>query len=127
MTCFNVCRFRQITISYYRGAKAVIIVFDLSRQASYDEVKTEVQNWVREAKVYVEENTRFLIMGNKTDLERVISKDEAKKLVTELAQEEKCSPDTFLYIETSAKTGDKIAEAFNLLATKLVEDVTNRL
>lgn len=115
-------KFRQITVSYYRGAQGVIIVFDLANRSSFEEVGT----WVKEAKVYVGNNTRFLIVGNKSDQERVVSREEAKALVSQLNEE---SSEEYLYIETSAKDNQKIAEAFNLIAKQLLDDETgdNRL
>ena len=57
-------RFRTITSNYYRGADAIIIVYDITDRLSFQSVKV----WVEEIKKYSNKKTSKYIVGNKQDL-----------------------------------------------------------
>merc|ERR1712100_792056 len=71
-------RFRTITSSYYRGAHGIIVVFDVTDQESFENVK----HWLQEIDKYANEGVMKLLVGNKSDLQskKVVSYDEAKEL-----------------------------------------------
>jgi Ras-related protein Rab-2A len=72
-----------------------------------------VQSWLCEVREYANANVSVLLVGNKCDLaaKRMVTTREAKKL----ADENNCVD----YIETSAKTGDQVNDAF-VTVTRLV-------
>jgi small GTP-binding protein len=96
-------KFMTITKSYFRGADGILLCFDVSNRGSFDRVRV----WMESIQENALEAVRIVLIGNKIDLERAVSKDEGN----ELAQEFGIS-----YFETSAKTGEGIDEAFDLLA-----------
>eukprot|EP01130_Rhizamoeba_saxonica_P007094 TRINITY_DN2847_c0_g1_i1.p1 TRINITY_DN2847_c0_g1~~TRINITY_DN2847_c0_g1_i1.p1 ORF type:complete len:206 (-),score=43.16 TRINITY_DN2847_c0_g1_i1:87-677(-) len=98
-------RFRTITSSYYRGAHALIIVFDVTNMDSFQ----NVDKWVKEVKRFTDESAVMLV-GNKIDLKdsRVVTKEEAESMA---AEQYLCS-----YYETSCATGEGVEEAFAALA-----------
>ena len=95
-------RFRTITYSYYRGANAIIIVFDLSDKKSF----TSITEWLKQIEKHSNENVFKFLVGNKSDLvdKRQITYEEANQY----ANEHKLP-----YIETSAKEGININELFD--------------
>eukprot|EP01130_Rhizamoeba_saxonica_P007039 TRINITY_DN281_c2_g5_i1.p1 TRINITY_DN281_c2_g5~~TRINITY_DN281_c2_g5_i1.p1 ORF type:complete len:205 (+),score=48.04 TRINITY_DN281_c2_g5_i1:40-615(+) len=104
-------KFRQMTSSYFGGANAVIIVFDVSNQDSFNDISV----WVEESKRYADENTgplQFIFVGNKTDLPRVVDKATCKETADQYEA---------LYVETSAKNNDKVSDAFYMIAEHLTD------
>jgi len=87
-------RFRTITKTYYRGAHGYILVYDITNQESFDNMKY----WLGEIKKNGNEGVPKIIVGNKCDLEeqRIVSTEEGSKFA-----QEKQIP----FIETSAKDG----------------------
>lgn len=101
-------RFRVICSTYYRGANGVLVLFDLSSPESFEHVKY----WVSEIKQYAREDAVVVLVGNKADLARKISQEEAAKLAESLG----CP-----YIETSALANLNTVAAFELLCRGVAE------
>lgn len=100
-------RFRSMIPMYYKGAKAVIITFDITSSESFEGAK----KWLNEIKENA--NDSFIILvGNKTDLEdsRVISKEFADNFSKE---------NNLDYIETSAKDNVNVNNLFENIAKKI--------
>jgi GTPase SAR1 family protein len=103
-------KFKQITTSYYRGAQAAIICFDLTNRHSFDSVPKWVNDFSLNHNPIFE---RYIILiGNKADLieNREVSREEIENYV---------SVNKFLYFETSAKTGDNVDELFYTIGKNL--------
>ena len=58
-------RFRTITSSYYRGAHALLIVFDLTDKQSFEDA---TNYWYNEIRSSCPPETQILLVGNKSDL-----------------------------------------------------------
>ena len=56
-------RFRSITQSYYRSAHALILVYDISCQPTFD----CLPDWLREIQEYANSKVLKILVGNKTD------------------------------------------------------------
>ena len=94
-------RFRTITSSYYRGAHCILIMFDLTDIASFENVKM----WLNEVAKHANENSMKILVGTKADLvgKIAVRKDMIQNLVHSAGIQ---------YIETSAKNGTNINAAF---------------
>ena len=69
-------RFQTVRVRYpYKGANAVVVVFDVTNKKSFE----NVNNWICEVEKHCAENTPCIIVGNKTDLvgKREVSREEA--------------------------------------------------
>ncbi|KAJ8772478.1 hypothetical protein K2173_027655 [Erythroxylum novogranatense] len=105
-------RFRTITSSYYRGPHGIMIVYDVTDQESFNNVKL----WLSEIDRYVSESVNKLLVGNKCDLtsNRVVSYETAKVVADEIG---------IPLMETSAKSATNVEEAFMAMTA----DIKNRM
>lgn len=100
-------RFKSIVPMYYKGSKAIIIVFDITNTDSFDGAK----NWVKDLSSH--NNSAILaLVGNKCDLNdrRTVSYENGKIFANQ---------NNLLYFETSAKENSNINDIFLTLAEKI--------
>ena len=68
-------RFASFRENFYRGARAVAMVFDVTDRQSFE----DLPRWLQETKTVIDHN-RFLVIGNKIDMpNRVIETAEGKQ------------------------------------------------
>ncbi|MBD3198096.1 MAG: DUF4268 domain-containing protein [Candidatus Lokiarchaeota archaeon] len=103
-------QFKRIRPTYVANSGAAIVVFDVTNRKSFNNVK----KWYDEIKKAAPPDIFLIIVGNKVDLidSREVSHNEGKELAEQLE---------ISYIETSAKTGENISEAFKMLALQLIQ------
>mmetsp|Transcript_53485 Transcript_53485/g.48094 ORF Transcript_53485/g.48094 Transcript_53485/m.48094 type:complete len:206 (+) Transcript_53485:108-725(+) len=110
-------RFRTITTAYYRGAMGILLVYDITDETSFGNVK----NWIRNIEQHASKSTVLLLVGNKCDLndERLISYEQGQDLADEYNMK---------FFETSAKSDVNVQEAFLQIATDILAltDADNR-
>ena len=66
-------RFRTITRAYYRGASAIIIVYDVTNEKSF----RDVHNWYEMAKENASQEAVMVLCANKVDMSEEVSEDGA--------------------------------------------------
>ncbi|KAL3859847.1 hypothetical protein ACJMK2_010037 [Sinanodonta woodiana] len=101
-------KYRALAPMYYRGAEAAIVVYDVTREPSFDSVK----DWVKELKRNGVSDMVIAIAGNKCDLE------DLREVNTKDAQEYSDNIGA-IFTETSALTAVNVSELFTSIAKKL--------
>ncbi|CED84490.1 gtp-binding protein ypt1 [Phaffia rhodozyma] len=101
-------RFRTITSSYYRGAHGIIVVYDVTDNETF----TNVKQWLQEIDRYAIEGVNKLLVGNKNDLV-------SKKAVEYGAAKEFADSLSIPFLETSAKEATNVEQAFLTMAKQI--------
>jgi small GTP-binding protein len=103
-------RFRFIRHTFYKGAKAALIVFDLTRSATLK----SIQKWNKEFVENCGSSVVKILVGNKEDLKKeiAVSNKECEDVNKRIKSE--------YIIHTSALTGNHVDEAFTTIAEILV-------
>ncbi|KAL6195512.1 hypothetical protein ACLB2K_031131 [Fragaria x ananassa] len=101
-------RYRAITSAYYRGAVGALLVYDITKRPTFD----NVQRWLRELRDHADSNIVIMMTGNKSDLNhlRAVSEDDGQAL----AEREGLS-----FLETSALGATNIEKAFQTILTEI--------
>ena len=114
-------RFDGVREVYYKGALGALLVFDVSRPDSYFSIPKWVKElWGNNGRSKVP----LVLVANKIDLRQTdietISSEQGRLMAEKLTK--LTSPEGFAchYIETSAKTGIKIDDAFSLLGENIL-------
>ncbi|ORY93340.1 ras family-domain-containing protein [Syncephalastrum racemosum] len=106
-------RYRAITGAYYRGAVGALLVYDITRQSSFQNVET----WLKELRDHADNNITLMLVGNKSDLadtSRAVTTDEAKDYASE---------GEMLFFETSALDSTNVDVAFQTVFERVYETV----
>ena len=98
-------RFETVVSAYYRGCQGFILVYDISDQKSFENIKKMLQDIVE----FNGEEAIKLLVGNKSDLfaTREVNYETAEKFANQLG---------IPFIETSAKDAINVEEAFFKIA-----------
>ncbi|KAH9091272.1 hypothetical protein LEN26_018804 [Aphanomyces euteiches] len=101
-------RFRGVATNYFHGAHGILVVYDVTDRESFQHVK----EWLDEIDQKASEHVNKLLVGNKSDLiaERVVSTDAGKEFADSRGMD---------FLETSAKSGHNVNEAFTILAAQV--------
>ena len=97
-------RFRSITRNYYQGAHAIIVMYDITSQSSFHDVR----EWVESVKETVGLSLPILLLGNKLDVTH--DREVQKSIAEDMAEVYKAS-----FVEVSAKSGENVANSFSQL------------
>ena len=95
-------QFRSITRTYYKNSVCAIVVYDISRRETFD----NVINWIEDCKLNSPKSVFIILVGNKSDLE------EDRQVTTEEG-EEFANRYGIRFFETSAKNSININEIFS--------------
>lgn len=109
-------RFRTITTAYYRGAMGIMLVYDVTNEKSFDNIK----NWIRNIEENASADVEKMLLGNKCELSsgRQVSKERGEQLAVEYG---------IKFMETSAKTSVNVEEAFHTLARDIKTKTEKKL
>lgn len=102
-------QYRSLGTMYYRGAHAAIVVYDVTKQKTFDDIKS----WIDDFRS-INDSTYFIcVVGNKNDLESEVKQDDAIKSLSV----NKINYDCFIL--TSARTGSGIDDLINETASRI--------
>ncbi|KKK42189.1 hypothetical protein LCGC14_0604380 [marine sediment metagenome] len=102
-------QFKRVRKSYLSNAETGILVFDVTRKETYD----KIESWYKEI-LDASSTISLILVANKVDMEgeRVVTTEQGEGLAEKL---------NLSYIETSAKTGENIDDAFKMLALQIIK------
>ena len=105
-------RYKSITNAYYKGSKGALVVYDISRKVTFE----DVDKWIGELKTNGSEDVLIMLIGNKSDLE-----DKREVQAEEVAK--KAEQYGIAFCETSALEGKNIEHAFDSLINEITKKV----
>ncbi|CAB1317715.1 unnamed protein product [Coregonus sp. 'balchen'] len=97
-------RYRAITSAYYRGAVGALLVYDIAKHLTYE----NVERWLKELRDHADNNIVIMLVGNKSDLRHLRAKN------------------TLSFIETSALDSTNVEEAFKNILTEIYRIVSQK-
>jgi len=103
-------RYRAITTAYYRGALGALLVYDITKQLTLE----NIPRWLRELKDHANRDIVLIIVGNKCDMDenRQVSEEQVKSMAAELGVE---------YIEASARNNINVEKGFLYVVEKIYQ------
>lgn len=103
-------RFRTITTAYYRGAMGVVLVYDVTDEQSFLNIRT----WMKNIEEHASATVQKVLVGNKCDMkgEKVVDTLQGQTLADEYG---------VAFYESSAKSNINVESVFITLASKIVK------
>ncbi|XP_046857520.1 ras-related protein Rab-11B [Xenia sp. Carnegie-2017] len=101
-------RFRGFNRAYYRGAVGALIVYDIAKHMTYE----NVERWLKQIRDHADSNIVIMLVGNKSDLRhlRAVPTEEAKAFAEK---------NSLSFIETSALDSTNVEQAFQNILTEI--------
>ncbi|CAM9689691.1 unnamed protein product, partial [Hapterophycus canaliculatus] len=101
-------RYRAITSAYYRGAVGALLVYDISKHVTFE----NVERWLKELRDHAEANIVVMLIGNKSDLRhlRTVTHEEAMEFAKK---------HNLAFLETSALDSSGVDSAFQRILTEI--------
>ncbi|MQM02681.1 hypothetical protein Taro_035453 [Colocasia esculenta] len=108
-------RYRAITSAYYRGALGCILVYDVTKPKTFE----NVSRWLKELRDHADSNIVIMLIGNKTDLKhlRGVASEDAQSF----AEKEGLS-----FIETSALEATNVEKAFQSILAEIYRIISKK-
>ena len=110
-------RFASLAPMYYRNAQAAIVVYDITKPASF----IKARHWVKELHEQANRDITIALVGNKLDLVEDDSAEDGETLRKVSVEEGQSLADEegLLFFETSAKSGNNVNEVFVGIGSKI--------
>lgn len=108
-------RYRAITSAYYRGAVGALLVYDITKKQTFD----NVQRWLRELRDHADANIVVMMVGNKSDLNHLRSVPEEDGQA--FSEKEGLS-----FLETSALEAVNVEKAFHTILSEIHQTVSKK-
>uniref|UniRef100_A0A0E0D8X7 Ras-related protein Rab11C n=1 Tax=Oryza meridionalis TaxID=40149 RepID=A0A0E0D8X7_9ORYZ len=108
-------RYRAITSAYYRGAVGALLVYDITKKQTFE----NIQRWLRELRDHADSNIVIMMVGNKSDLNHLRSVPEEDGQA--LAEKEGLS-----FLETSALEALNVEKAFQTILKDIHQIISKK-
>jgi len=107
--------FEIFDYSYYRGAVGALLVYDIAKHLTYE----NVERWLKELRDHADNNIVIMLVGNKSDLRhlRAVPTDESKAF---------SAKNGLSFIETSALDSTNVEVAFHNILTEIYRIVSQK-
>lgn len=109
------CRYRAITSAYYRGAVGALLVYDVTRRTTFE----NVERWLKELRDHTDPNIVVMLIGNKSDLRHLVA------IPTDDGQEF-AEKESLYFMETSALEATNVESAFAEVLTQIYRIVSKK-
>ncbi|TYJ03724.1 hypothetical protein E1A91_A12G047400v1 [Gossypium mustelinum] len=108
-------RYRAITSAYYRGALGALLVYDVTKPTTFE----NVSRWLKELRDHADSNIVIMMIGNKTDLKhlRAVATEDGQSY----AEKEGLS-----FIETSALEAINVEKAFQTILSEIYRKISKK-
>ncbi|KAJ4906590.1 Ras-related protein RABA5c [Raphanus sativus] len=108
-------RFRAVTSAYYRGAVGALVVYDITRSSTFE----NIGRWLDELKTHSDTTVAKMLIGNKCDLEsiRAVSVEEGKGLAESHG---------LFFMETSALDSTNVKTAFEMVIREIYGNISRK-
>lgn len=108
-------RYRAITSAYYRGAVGALLVYDIAKHLTYE----NVERWLKELRDHADDNIVIMLVGNKSDLRhlRAVPTDEARAFAEK---------NGLSFIETSALDSTNVEASFQHILSAIYKIISRR-
>ncbi|MBD3188427.1 GTP-binding protein [Candidatus Bathyarchaeota archaeon] len=113
LTCWDIAgqeRWTSMRELYYRGSSGAIIIGDVTRKSTFEQIKNF---WAPDLKEKVKSVIPIVLLANKSDLESEVTQDDIDDCMNAIGAT--CA------LKTSAKTGDNVNEAFQKLTEAILK------
>ncbi|KAG6122687.1 hypothetical protein E4U13_001506 [Claviceps humidiphila] len=138
--------YKSVTRSYFRGASGALLVFDLSRRQTFE----HVTDWLNDLRQIAEPDIVVVLVGNKADLikgdglghgdgngagegegeveaaenkDKDKDKDNKREVTRQEAEAWARKNGVMEYVETSAKSGENVENAFMRVAERIYQNI----
>lgn len=111
-------RFASLAPMYYRNAQAALVVYDITKPASF----IKARHWVKELHEQASKDITIALVGNKYDL--VAAENESDESLRKVSIEEGqalAEEEGLLFFETSAKSSHNVNDVFVAIGSKIPE------
>ncbi|KAK7302379.1 hypothetical protein RJT34_13267 [Clitoria ternatea] len=108
-------RYRAITSAYYRGALGALVVYDVTKPTTFE----NVTRWLKELRDHADANIVIMLIGNKTDLKHL------RAVATEDAQSY-AEKEALSFIETSALEATNVEKAFQTILSDIYRIISKK-
>jgi len=96
---------------FFKGVEGVLFVYDTTRYITFKNVGSK---WLEDLNDYGDKDLGYVLIGNKIDLQdsRAVSNEEGRALADKI--------NAIDFVETSAKFGENVEEAFKKLVDRVL-------